>query len=152
MAIVGSSGPLYFCCHSLFTFIVIYTSILWWDLDISVFISILPLRHIFVISHHRCTIMDVVVSIFARRNYKSPLHIKSNHPYLWPSTARMPHLDIPETLKIGCMTLADRKSLMTFSPVSVLRRTRFTWSVTTLVPSAVRKTTRLAGRIGAPGK
>ena len=38
----------------------------------------------------------------------------------------MPLLDIPDTFKIGCVTFADRKSIMTFSPLSVLRRTRFT--------------------------
>ena len=43
-----------------------------------------------------------------------------------PELPGMPLLDIPDTLKIGCVTFADRKSIMTFSPLSVLRRTRFT--------------------------
>ena len=56
------------------------------------------------------------------------------------------------THRLGSVTLADLKSIMTLTPFSVLKRTRFTLSVTTFVPSAVRNTTRLAGRTGAPGK
>ena len=64
-------------------------------------------------TNHLCTSSQAVFEPFCR------------YPYLWPRTAWMPLLDIPETLKIGYVTFADENS-MTPSPFPVLRRTRFT--------------------------
>ena len=94
------------CCHLIFTFVIIHTSILRWFLDISVFISTLPQRHIFVISHHRSTIKDMIVfhlrsekrQITSARQVK-PFRVLLQAPvFLWPRTAWMPLLDMPETL------------------------------------------------------
>ena len=127
MLLRGSRGFIWtshFCCHRMFSFIIIHTCIFWCLLNISIFISL---------SHHRRTVMDNIifhlcsqeVQIATARQVerlRAPVGTRNCGPKLpW-----VPSSHISDTLRIGCVTFADLKSIMTLSPFSVLRRTRFT--------------------------